>query len=198
MPTANLTADEALARLKQGNLRFVADDPRRDISNTTRRLELRDQQHPFAVVLTCSDSRVSPSFIFDVALGDLFVVRVAGNVAGDHELGTIEFAAVQLGVRLVIVMGHEACGAVTAAVAGQRTGLHIDHLIDAIAPSVAVARAEEGDLVDRSVRAHARRTAHSIANDPAVLAGLVADDGLTVLPAIYRFDNGEVEWLDPA
>ncbi len=197
MEEPNLSADEALDRLRDGNARFVADRPRHASEHSTRRLQLRQHQRPFAVVLTCSDSRVPPSFIFDAAIGDIFVVRVAGNVAAEHELGSIEYAVTQLGTNLVVVMGHESCGAVSAAVAGQLTGLHIDHLLRAIGPAVAQARDADGDLLDRTVRAHARLTASKIAASPPAIAPLVADRGVRVVPAVYHFATGEVEWLDP-
>jgi len=188
-------ADEALERLIAGNRRFV-EDRRRSRDGHGRRLALRDGQAPFAVVLTCSDSRVVPELIFDAAIGDLFVIRVAGNVAESHELGSIEYATVLLGTNLIVVMGHESCGAITAAIEGESTDLHIDELVEAIHPAVEVARTLPGDLLDNAIRVNARQVADRLATSPVVLSTLVAERGLRVVPAVYHFETGEVEWLD--
>lgn len=198
MPLTKVTlpAPEALVRLKEGNARYVADLPEQGRSHRTRRLELREGQDPFAVVLTCSDSRVVPELIFDAGIGDLFVIRVAGNVAEDHEIGSIEYATVVLGTNLVVVMGHEGCGAVSATISGDETTPHIDELVRAIRPAVDAAREQEGDLLENAVELNARQVAAKLRGSPVVLGRLVRDRGLTVLSAVYHFSTGKVEWLD--
>lgn len=193
---AVMSADEALARLRAGNARFVADQLEQRRSHRSRRLELRDSQQPFAVVLTCSDSRVVPELIFDAGIGDLFVIRVAGNVAEDHEIGSIEYATVVLGTNLVVVMGHESCGAVSAAIAGQETDLHIDELVRAIRPAVQAAREQPGELLENAVELNARMVADRLRRSPAVLRTLVEKRGMKVLPAVYSFSSGRVDWLE--
>lgn len=188
-------AEEALQRLKDGNARYVADVSTQVGGNQTRRLALRDGQDPWAVVLACSDSRVVPELIFDAGIGDLFVVRVAGNVAEEHEIGSIEFATVILGTNLVIVMGHEGCGAVAAAIQGDETQLHIDELVRAIRPAVRAARQCEGNLLANAIELNARQVADKLRTSPVVLSTLVERRGLKIVPAVYHFQTGEVEWL---
>jgi carbonic anhydrase len=146
--------------------------------------------------VTCADSRVPVELVFDQGLGDVFVIRVAGNIADDAVLGSIEYASMHLGVNLVVVMGHQSCGAVGAAVDGSATGTHIDSLIDAIAPAVAEAKAEgNDDLLERSVHANATMVSTQIRESQPVLAGL-GEQGVAVRPAYYSLETGEVSWLD--
>lgn len=195
----NLSAADALARLRVGNRRYVDGNTSGARRDASRRADLVGGQAPFATVLTCADSRVSPELVFDEGLGDLFVIRVAGNIADDTVLGSIEYAALHLGVNLVAVMGHQSCGAVAAAVDnidfdGPATHSHIDSLIDAIRPSVAAARAEgEQNLLDRSVRSNAAHVAAGIAASEPVMAGLTSD-GSEVVPAYYNLATGAVEF----
>src|SRR4051794_32701972 len=116
--------DAALSKLKEGNLRFSGNDVSQGKPNAAKRAETQNGQHPFAIVLTCADSRTSPEMIFDSNIGDLFVVRTAGNVVDEHALGSIEYAVDHLGARLVVVLGHESCGAVTAALASDTAPSH--------------------------------------------------------------------------
>lgn len=199
----NLSASEALQRLKDGNARYVAESMERPNSCGNRRAELVGGQRPFATVVTCADSRVPPELVFDQGLGDVFVIRVAGNIAEPGVLGSIEYASLHLGVNLVVVMGHQSCGAVGATVDnadfdGPATHSNIDAIIEAIRPPVRQAK-EHGtdDLVERSVRENARYVAGQIRSSDPVLKGLAAK-GLAVQPAYYKLDGGAVEWLDTA
>ncbi|MBJ95100.1 MAG: carbonic anhydrase [Rickettsiales bacterium] len=192
----NLSHQDALDRLKAGNLRASSNSSEYPRSNAARRAELVGGQRPFVTVLACADSRVAPELVFDEGLGDLFVIRVAGNIIDDAILGSIEYAGLHLGVNLVVVMGHQSCGAVTAAVdnvdvQGPATNCHVDSLIDAIRPAV---QKGADNVVDASIRANAQYVADGIANSQPVLAGL-ADAGMRVAPAYYSLETGEVHWL---
>ncbi|RKZ13168.1 carbonic anhydrase [bacterium] len=208
-----VTAAEALERLKSGNARYRSDKVGGSTTTSVHR-NLSAGQAPVACVVTCSDSRVSPELIFDQSPGDLFVIRVAGHVCDDAALGSIEYAALHLGVRLVVVMGHHNCGAVEAAVQnadfdGPSTHSHIDALIQAIRPAVLHAAGaggsgdlggsgdsgDAGDLLDASIRQHARMVATQIRDSQPVLADIAAKD-LRVIPAYYDLRSGEAEVLD--
>ena len=192
----NLSAAEALDQLEAGNQRFVSGASEHPHCDPARRTELAGGQRPFATVVTCADSRVPVELVFDQGLGDVFVIRVAGNIADDAVLGSIEYASMHLGVNLVVVMGHQSCGAVGAAVDGSSTGTHIDSLIDAIAPAVAAAKAEgSDDLLERSVHANATMVSTQIRESQPVLADL-GEQGVAVRPAYYSLETGEVSWLD--
>jgi len=190
----NLSASEALSRLQEGNGRYVSGEMISPNTSVDHRNSLTEGQSPFAIVLTCADSRVSPEYIFDQGIGDLFTIRVAGNIVDDAVLGSIEYAAVHLGVNLVVVMGHEKCGAVGAAVVGDETQLHIDELIRAIRP--AVERAQAGspeDLLDASVRENARYVSGLLSSSEAVMKSLCDEHGVQVKAAYYSLSTGEVE-----
>jgi carbonic anhydrase len=186
---------DALARLKAGNDRYVADRNEHPNLGGGRRSELVGGQDPCAVVLTCADSRVASELIFDVGLGDLFIARVAGNVLSPEIIGTIEYAALHLGTPLVIVMGHQGCGAVTAAVAGEHFGNSIDSLIDAMQDSVGAVAGMEGDLVDNCIRRNAVDVCTELLERSPGMAQRAADGSLMILPAYYALGTGEVTWL---
>jgi carbonic anhydrase len=191
-----VSAADALEELKAGNTRYVEDRREHPNSDLARLAQLVNGQAPFAIVLACSDSRVVPELIFDRGLGDLFVIRVAGNISdNDAVLGSIEYAAALLGVNLVVVLGHQSCGAVTAAVDGKATDLHIDELVRAIAPAVEIARTQEGDLIDNAIRCNANYVADHLRTTGPVLGDLVRDRGMQVVSAYYRLDTGAVEFL---
>lgn len=155
---ANIAADEAMQRLKDGNQRFAADKATHERQHADRRAEVAKGQKPFAIVVCCSDSRVSPEIVFDQGLGDLFVVRTAGNVVDDVGLGSIEYAVEHLGTRLVVVVGHTECGAVSAAVSGGEVHGHLRAVVEAIKPAVEKVKGQAGDPVDNAVRANVRET----------------------------------------
>jgi carbonic anhydrase len=196
----NLSASEALEELTVGNRRFVEEAVERPRADRLHRIKLAKGQTPFATIITCADSRVPVELLFDQGLGDLFVIRVAGNIADDAILGSVEYASLNLGVNLVVVMGHQSCGAVGAAVdyldaQGAATGTHIDALIDAIRPAVRAAK-DGGDenLVERSVRTNATMVAQQIRSSEPVLSDL-GQAGVVVRPAYYDLATGEVSWL---
>src|SRR5215831_3054125 len=164
-----LSADQALSRLLAGNARFVAYKERHPDESADRRRELISGQHPFAVILGCSDSRVAPELLFDEGLGDLFVIRVAGNIVDDAVLGSIEYAVEHLGTKLIVVLGHEKCGAVSAAVESESAPGHIGSLVSAIRPAVLATASAPGDRVHNCVVENARRVARQIRESEPIL-----------------------------
>ncbi len=196
--TAQVSPAEALTRLKAGNQRFVAGALRHPHQTTERRAELARQQQPFAVVLGCADSRTPPEVIFDQGLGDLFVVRVAGNVLNDETLGSIEYAVEHLGVRLIVVLGHQRCGAVTAACEtlaanGQAPG-HLESLVRALRPAV---EATTGAGVEATTKRNALDVAEAIRNSEPVLKPLARAGKVSVVGAYYDLDSGAATFLAP-
>ena len=190
-----VTAEEALDELKKGNARHVESDYNHENHSHRRLEEVAKGQKPHAVILTCSDSRLPPELIFDKGLGDLFVIRVAGNVAGNSELGSIEYAAEHLNVPLVIVMGHKRCGAVQAAASGGDPGGHISSLVKQIEPAVQRAKSMAGDLVDNAVHANVDLVVRNLRNSGPILKELVESGRLKVLGAYYDIDSGNVDWM---
>lgn len=190
-----LAPDQALARLKEGNQRYISGRMEHPNATPDRRNELSKGQHPFAVVLGCSDSRVPPEIIFDQGLGDLFVIRDAGNVLDNEVLGTVEYAVEHLGSRLVVVLGHEGCGAVTAAVQGVPVSGHIKTVVDSIAPAVKESKSLPGDKVHNCVLANARRSARRLRTTAPILKHLNDTGQLKVVAADYDIATGKVEFL---
>jgi carbonic anhydrase len=191
-----VSADQALARLVDGNRRFMRHKEQHPDESLSRRKQLEASQHPFAVILSCADSRVPPELIFDQGLGDLFVIRVAGNIAADDELGSIEYAVEHLNVKLIMVLGHEKCGAVTAAVESANEAGHLKTLIAAIQPSVEETRNLPGDKIHNCIVANARRVARQIRESEPVMREAVQKDGVKVVAADYALDSGAVTILD--
>ncbi len=187
--------DAALAKLMAGNQRYVRHQEQRPNQSLARRKELGGGQHPFAVILGCADSRVSPELLFDQGLGDLFVIRVAGNTVNDAVLGSIEYAVEHLGTKLVMVLGHEKCGAVSAAVEGSVAPGHIQALVAAIQPSVEASRKEPGDRIHNCVIANARRVAKQVRESEPILKDEVEKHGVKVVAADYALDTGKVSLL---
>ncbi len=167
--SAGVPADAALAKLVEGNRRYMRHKAQHPDESLARRKELEGAQHPFAVILGCADSRVSPELLFDQGLGDLFVIRVAGNIVDDAILGSIEYAVEHLGTKLILVLGHEKCGAVTAAVEGGAAAGHLPAVVDAIRPVVAATADMPGDKVHNCVLENARRVARQIRESEPVL-----------------------------
>jgi carbonic anhydrase len=196
---AAVGADEALKRLMDGNQRFVTGHriPRGD--DASRRAELANTQKPFTIVVCCSDSRVGPEVVFDQDLGDIFVIRTAGEVTDDAALGSIEYGVEHLGSRLILVLGHERCGAVTAAVAdGEAPPGHIAALVKAIRPAVDETRGQPGDPVDNAVRANVRDIVGHLRSTEPILAEFVHAGKVTIVGARYDLDTGRVEVLPDA
>ncbi len=189
------TPDAALRLLLEGNQRFIQGTVRHPHQTAERRKETSTGQAPFAVVLTCADSRLSPEIVFDQGLGDLFVVRNAGNLLSDHVIGSIEYAVEHLHAPLIVVMGHTRCGAVAAAVAGGEAGGHVQSIVDSLAFVVAAARARGGDTADQAEQINARMSADALAASDPVLAKAVAAGKLKVVGARYNLATGVVEWL---
>jgi len=196
--SAGVSADAALARLMAGNERYVHHKEQHPDESPARRKELEAGQHPFAVILGCADSRVPPELLFDQGLGDLFVIRVAGNIADDAVLASIEYAVEHTGAKLIMVLGHEKCGAITAAVEGGSPPGHLKTLVEAIQPSVEATRKEPGDKIHSCVVANARRVAGQIRASEPVLKEYVERKGVKVVAADYALDSGKVTLLDAA
>lgn len=187
--------NDGLQKLIEGNKRFAESKTEHINQSAARRTELAKGQKPFAVVVTCSDSRVPPEIIFDQGLGDLFVIRTAGNIVDDIGLGSIEYAVEHLGVKLCVVLGHEKCGAVDAAVKGGRAEGHIQNLIDAIRPVVEKEKKNKGDLLDNSIKANVLRIVDQLNSSEPILKEFVHDQKLTVIGARYDLDDGIVMLL---
>lgn len=190
-----MTADHALHLLLEGNRRFVRHRVTHPDQSRKRLLELEGGQHPFAVVLGCADSRVPPEVVFDQGLGDLFVIRVAGNVPDDEITGSIEYAVEHLGTPLVMVLGHEKCGAVSAAVQGGEAPGHIGSIVGPMKPSVDQARRMEGDAISNCVRLNVRRVVGELQSSEPILKELVHSGRLKVVGAKYDLHTGQVSLI---
>jgi carbonic anhydrase len=190
-PAPGMNADAALAKLKEGNARFANSKVSEGKPTAARRAETAQAQHPFAIVLGCADSRTPPEIIFDQNIGDIFVDRNAGNLVDEHTLGTIEYAVEHFGVRLIVVMGHERCGAVSAAVAGGEAPGHIQSLVRDIEPAVQAVKGKPGDTVHLAVAENARLMAERIRKEGNF--GDAAKE-LRIIPAVYDLDTGKVDW----
>jgi carbonic anhydrase len=200
-------AREAVERLRTGNRRFVLGQGSiGGLSSRSRRAELVAGQQPFAIILGCSDSRVPAEIVFEQGLGDLFVIRVAGNIVAPSQIGSVEFAAERFGTRLVVVLGHSQCGAVLATLeelqrARESQSRHLRSIVDRIRPSVegllSTALREDRDaLVAAAVRANVRASANQLRHGSEVLEELIARDGLLVVGAEYSLETGVVDMFD--
>ena len=195
--SAGVGADEALSRLLNGDKRFVAgksEEPT-GAALVERRHALAKDQKPFAVILGCSDSRVPPELIFDVTLGDIFVVRTAGEVVDAIVLGSLEYAIEHLGTKLIVVLGHERCGAVTAAVSGATDTGDIPDVLKAISPAVEETKGQSGDAIENAVRANARDIAKRLQSSGPIIAPRVQSGEVKIVAAYYSLDTGQVELL---
>jgi carbonic anhydrase len=189
---ATISPSQALDSLKEGNVRFSQGKPLHPNQSEERRLTTQQNQAPFAVVVGCSDSRVSPEIIFDQGLGDVFIVRVAGNVVGPVELESIEYSAAVLHSSLIVVLGHQNCGAVNAVLQGQTKDLEV--IADQIEPAVQATKKEKKNRLEKTIQINAQRVAADLQKNP-VLQKLIEKQALQVVPAYYHFDSGKVEWL---
>jgi carbonic anhydrase len=192
----SLSCKQALRLLINGNHRFSSDKSTHPHQAISRRKEITKGQSPIAAILCCSDSRVPPEIIFDQGLGDVFVVRVAGNVVDDAVLGSIEYAAEHLHVPLVIVLGHSMCGAVAASIEGKKHGNQIDGIIKQIRPSITSSQKQSGDLIAETAKTHARRMVHKLIDSKPVLSHLIQMKKLEIIPAFYCLDSGIIELLN--
>jgi carbonic anhydrase len=202
-----MPAAEALARLREGNQRFVSNVRSLDaLLSHTRRGELASGQQPFAIVLGCSDSRVPAEIVFDQGLGDLFVIRVAGNIVAPSQVGSVEFAAERFGTRLVVVMGHSGCGAILATLEqmenpGGNSSRNLRSIVDRVRPSIApLMQTELADdraaLLHAGMRANVRVAADQLRHGSSLLEQLIRDDGLHVVGAEYSLETGAVEFFE--
>ncbi len=202
-----IPAPEALERLREGNRRFASDDGSRDaLTSPTRRREVAEAQEPFAIILGCSDSRVPAEIVFDQGLGDLFVIRVAGNIVAPSQVGSVEFAAERYHTRLVVVLGHSNCGAILATLEelgrpSQDQSRNLRSIVDRIRPSVEMLLTTEpvrhpDTLVREAVRANIRTSVDHLRHGSEVLEQLIQTEGLLVVGAEYSLETGVVEFFD--
>ncbi len=198
--TTSLTADQALEKLKAGNARYVANPQLCVADLTNNRSTVAKGQAPWAAFVSCADSRVPPELLFGgLGLGELFVARNAGNMVDTATMGTLEYGAEHLGVPLIVVLGHERCGAVAAAVEVFKTGAKlpgsIGPMVKPIVPAVKAVAKKEGDMVDNAVRENARLTAEKIKTQSPIIAHLIKAGKVKVVAARYDLDDGKVEFF---
>jgi carbonic anhydrase len=202
-----IPAGQALERLQEGNLRFISNVRGAGVSlRHPRRAELATPQQPFAIILGCSDSRVPAEIVFDQGLGDLFVIRVAGNIVAPSQVGSVEFAAARFDTRLVVVLGHSQCGAIVATLEELRRptenqSRNLRAIVDRVRPSVEGLLATDlrhdlDALVKQGVRANIRASVNHLRHGSELLEQLIQDDGLRVVGAEYSLETGAVEFFD--
>lgn len=201
-----INAVEAIRRLKEGNQRFLSLSETQTPSNISGFFKTAEDQEPIAIILGCSDSRVPAEIVFDQGLGDLFVIRVAGNIVAPSQIGSVEFAAEQFGTRLVVVVGHSKCGAVKATLnelhrPGQDRSANLACIVDRIRPAVeSLLELEENftpnQLMHAAVRANIRASANQLRHGSKILENLIQNDGLVVVGAEYCLETGLVEFFD--
>lgn len=196
-PQNVLTPEEALKRLRKGNERYVEGTMKRH-DFAAERSALAGGQNPFAGILSCADSRIAPEYAFDTGRGDLFVVRVAGNFAEEDGIASFEYAVKFLGTPLLVVLGHEKCGAVDAAiktVKGAELPGHLPHLVEHIEPAVKAAMFQPGDLLNNAIRENIRLNVENLKTASPILSQYVEEKKIKVVGAIYKLDDGHIEWL---
>lgn len=201
-----VTASEALERLRAGNRRYVAGEPENILSSAELRKKLAEGQDPFAVILGCADSRVPAELVFDQGLGDLFVIRVAGNIVAPSLIGSVEFAAANFGVRLAVVLGHTCCGAIEATVEELQNpdkiiSPNLAAIVDRITPGIqGLVDADPGDnrerLIEEAVVANIQASVNEIKQGSSLLENLIKDDGLEIVGAEYSLETGKVHFLN--
>lgn len=188
-----MTIDNILDRLEQGNQRFVNDKLDGQLQDSKRRDALTGGQSPFAIVLSCADSRVVPEMAFDTGLGELFVVRVAGNVANTSSIASMEYAVAHLGSKILVVMGHESCGAVTAAMGRGDNGPNLNHLLDHVSP--ALNKCSHDASLEEVVKCNAELTADALVEKSEIIRNAVNNGDLKIVPAYYNLDSGVVDFI---
>jgi carbonic anhydrase len=202
-----IPAREALERLREGNARFVSSERNSDaLTSERRRRKVAMAQEPFAIILGCSDSRVPAEIVFDQGLGDLFVIRVAGNIVAPSQIGSVEFSAARHGTRLVVVLGHSNCGAIIATIEelGRRTeeqSRNLRSIVDRVRPSVVTFMSGNqnltpDELVHQAVRANIRMSVNQLRHGSEILEQLIQNEGLLVVGAEYSLDTGVVEFFE--
>jgi carbonic anhydrase len=197
-PQNVLTPDEAWERLKRGNARYV-DGAMKRHDFEAERAALAAGQNPYAGILSCADSRIAPEFAFDSGRGDLFVVRVAGNFAEEDGIASFEYAVKFLGTTLLVVLGHDKCGAVDAAISTVKDGAdlpgHLPHLVDHIAPAVKTAMNEPGDLLANSIHENVLLIVQKLQTVSPILNDAVSSGQVKVVGGVYKLKTGKVEWI---
>lgn len=188
-----MTIDEILQRLKDGNDRFVKDKLDGKLQDSSRREALTGGQSPYAIILSCADSRVVPELAFDTGIGEIFVVRVAGNVANTSSIASIEYAVAHLGSKVIVVLGHQSCGAVTAAVGGGDNGYNLNHLLAHISP--AISQAGDNASIDQVIKKNAEVNVEELSNRSSIISGAVGSGNVKIVPAYYNLDSGKVDFL---
>ena len=191
-----IPADEAIQRLKDGNERYASGQSVNAVTDAETRRSLVGSQKPYVAVLGCADSRAIPELIFDAGIGELFVVRVAGNVINPQNNGSLEYAVAHLDVALIVVMGHQNCGAVSATLDNYDGPGHIQSITEAIRDAIDDAKDLPGDPLLNTVKANARRMARLLRETGPILSAAVEAGTLRIVPAYYDFEQGLVEFLD--
>lgn len=189
-----MTIENVLQRLKDGNDRFVADKLDGKLQDSARRDSVTGGQSPYAIILSCADSRVVPELAFDAGIGELFVIRVAGNIANNSSIASIEYAVAHLGSKIIMVLGHQSCGAVTAAAQGGDNGHNLNHLLSHITP--ALAAVEEGASVNDIVKVNAQLTAKELTARSSIIRNAAEAGDIKIVSGYYNLDSGKVDILD--
>lgn len=189
-------AKNPLERLIQGNQRYITSTTVCHEDWSAKRSSLLENQKPFAVIVACSDSRVPPEIVFDQSLGDLFVVRVAGNIVDDFAIGSIEYGVNILGANLIVVLGHSNCGAVNAALRGMKFDNHIQEVVNAIKPAIAATKGESGDLLEKATKANVNMVKEKLNISKPLLANLIEKGSLRIVGAYYDLSSGKVEFFE--
>lgn len=194
--SVDLSAEQVLKKLMAGNARYVDKHTTHPHQSAHYRASLTSGQHPIAVILGCADSRVPPELLFDQGFGDLFVIRVAGNVVVKVTIASVEYAVAELGVPLVMVLGHSSCGAVQATLSNAVLPSHLPDLVSTIRPAVKLASEIDGDLLENAVKSNARLAASKLISWSEIIEQAVAEDRLRVIAAYYDLETGHVQVLD--
>lgn len=192
----NISADKALEKLIKGNERFVELKEKHPDSDKKRRKEMLKGQHPFVVILSCSDSRVPPELIFDQGIGDIFEIRNAGNVLNEHVIGSIEYAVMHCGVKLIVIMGHQDCGAIAATLSGVSETKYIKALENSIQPAVDDCKNKGIEVnSDNVVKAHVMQDINELLTQDTELVKYMKENNVQIIPAYYHLDSGKVDFL---
>ncbi len=189
-----VSASESLQLLLDGNQRFIDGKMTHPNQMPARRIEIAKGQHPFAAILTCSDSRTAPEVLFDRGLGDIFVVRVAGNVADQVVIESLDYSVTHLGVRLLMILGHRSCGAVTAAVLGHEEPSDVGPMLTELRPAVEATQGKSGDPVENAIRENVELVMTKLSDSPE-LSSMVKSGDLKVIGGIYDLSTGKIEML---
>ena len=189
----SIKMETELKRLQLGNDNFVDNELTNSNQDSVRRNDVVGGQKPFAVVLTCSDSRVVPELMFDTGIGELFVIRVAGNIANTSSIASIEYAVAHLNISLIVVLGHQNCGAVTSALAGSDSGKNLDHLLHFVKPAIS---SSKSTIVDEVSTIHAKLTAEKLISDSTIISDAIDHAKVKIVPAFYSLESGKVNFFE--